>query len=48
MNRKEILALIKQKEAEARNEDITAEQRSALMEEIMGLEKRFKILLSHN
>ena len=42
MNREEILALIKQKEAEARNEDITAEQRSALMEEIKGLKRDLK------
>lgn len=42
MNKTEILALIAQKEAEARNKDITAEQRSALIEEINGLKRELQ------
>lgn len=39
MNKNEILALIKQKEGEARNENITTEQRNVLLEEIRGLKR---------
>ena len=40
MNRDEILALIKQKEGEARNKDITPEQRNALLDEIKDLKRQ--------